>query len=235
MASSCARWTTAASSLSLCTPDRTGTPGDIVLGFDSLGGYLATIAVLRRDRGPLRQPDRARHASRWTAATYHLAINNGPNALHGGLKGFDKVVWHGSAVHATRQASACTSRYTSADGERGIPRHAAGGGHLHPDGPRTSWSIDYLATTDKATPVNLTQHTYFNLAGDGAGDVLDAPGDDRRRPLHADRFDADSHRRAGAGRGHAVRFPHAPRRSAPGSRRTTCSCSTPAATITTSC
>ncbi len=155
--------------VSLRTPDRTGAPGDIVLGYDSLGGYLATTPYFGAIVG--RYANRiARGTFTLDGATYHLAINNAPNALHGGLKGFDKVLWHGTPFRDSSGVGV-HFRYISADGEEGYP------GTLQAEvtytlTDRNQLVIDYLATTDKATPVNLTQHTYFNLAGDGAGDVL---------------------------------------------------------------
>ena len=155
--------------VSLRTPDRAGRLGDIVLGYDSLGGYLASSPYFGALVG--RYANRiARGQFTLDGVTYHLAVNNGPNALHGGLKGFDKVLWHAEP----RQDSSGVGivfRYTSRDGEEGYP------GTLNVQvtytlTDRNELAIDYLATTDKATPVNLTQHSYLNLGGDGSGDVL---------------------------------------------------------------
>jgi aldose 1-epimerase len=101
---------------------------------------------------------------------YTLAANNGRNHLHGGLKGFDKVVWDARSLPATDHEAAVQFRYLSKDGEEGYP------GNLSVTVTYTltddnALRIDYEATTDKATPVNLTNHSYFNLAGEG--DVLD--------------------------------------------------------------
>jgi aldose 1-epimerase len=102
---------------------------------------------------------------------YHLARNNGPNSLHGGLRGFDKIVWSGEPFR-TDSGTGVTLRYTSRDGEEGYP------GTLNVQvrytlTPDDKLVVDYGATTDKATPVNLSQHTYWNLHGAGNGDILD--------------------------------------------------------------
>lgn len=155
--------------VSLRTPDRTGRLDDIVLGFDSLGGYVKSSPYFGALVG--RYANRiARGQFTLDGSAYHLAVNNGVNALHGGLKGFDKVVWHAEASQDSAGVG-LVFRYTSRDGEEGYP------GTLNVEvrytlNDRDELSVDYLATTDKATPVNLTQHSYFNLGGDGSGDVL---------------------------------------------------------------
>jgi aldose 1-epimerase len=153
--------------LSLRTPDRDGRLGDIVLGYDSLDGYLRETPYFGAIIG--RYGNRIA-GGRFTldGRTYALATNNGPNHLHGGVRGFDKVVWAGEPLE-TDSAVGVVFTYTSPDGEEGYP------GTLH---ARVSYTltddarliIEYVATTDQATPVNLTQHAYFNLAG--AGDIL---------------------------------------------------------------
>ena len=155
--------------LSLRTPDRSGALGDIVLGYDSLGGYLASTPYFGALVG--RYANRiAKGTFTLDGATYHLAVNNGVNSLHGGLKGFDKVLWRAEPKQDSSGAG-LVLRYTSKDAEEGYP------GTLNVQvtytlTDRDELAVDYLATTDKATPVNLTQHSYFNLGGDGAGDVL---------------------------------------------------------------
>jgi aldose 1-epimerase len=151
----------------LHVPDRDGKPGDIVLGFDTLEGYLKGHPYFGATVG--------RFANRIAGGKfsldgkdYTLAVNNGPNTLHGGLKGFDKVVWK---VEKTTDSSLSLS-YLSKDGEEGYPGNLT----VHVTFAITkddSLRIDYKATTDKATPLNLTNHSYFNLAGPASGTILD--------------------------------------------------------------
>jgi len=163
---------------SLRVPDRTGRLDDIVLGFDNLEGYLKEHPFFGAIIG--RYGNRiAKGAFTLDGKTYTLATNNAPNHLHGGNNGFDKVPWTGDPV-AGRNAIAFTR--TSPDGEEGYP------GNLR---VRVTYTltdkneliVDYLATTDKPTPVNLTQHSYFNLAGHASGDILG-----HQLLLNADRY-----------------------------------------------
>ncbi len=155
--------------VSLRTPDRNGELGDIVLGYDDLDGYLKSSPYFGALVG--RYANRiAKGRFALDGATYQLATNNGPNALHGGLKGFDKVLWR-SEIRQDSSGVGVGFRYTSQDGEEGYP------GTLSVEvtymlTDRNELAIDYRATTDKATPINLSQHSYFNLGGDGSGEVL---------------------------------------------------------------
>jgi len=166
--------------LSLKVPDRDGHLDDVVLGYDDLDGYLRESPYFGALIG--RYGNRiggARFAL--DGATYALAANNGANHLHGGLRGFDKVVWDAESF-ATDDAVGVRLSRTSPDGEEGYP------GNLSVEVTYTltdanELSFAYRATTDAATPVNLTQHSYFNLAGDGSGDVLG-----HRLTLFADRY-----------------------------------------------
>lgn len=150
----------------LHVPDRDGKLADVVLGFDDLESY--------QTKNPFFGCVAGRVANRIAGGkftldgvTYKLATNNGPNHLHGGLKGFDKVVWTGKTVGT----DGVEFTYVSKDGEEGYP------GTLtttvtYKFNDQNVLSIAYKATTDKATPVNLTQHSYFNLAGHASGDIL---------------------------------------------------------------
>ena len=151
------------------SPDKDGKFADIVLGFDSLPGYLNNTPYFGVVVG--RYGNRiARGKFTLNGKTYTLAINNAPNHLHGGIKGFDKVLWTGETVQSDT-AVGVTLSYVSPDGEEGYP------GTLmakvtYTLNDRNELAIDYQATTDRATPVNLTNHTYWNLRGEGSGDIL---------------------------------------------------------------
>jgi len=155
--------------LSLKTPDRNGVPGDIVLGYDDLAGYLRETPYFGAIIG--RYGNRIANG-RFTldGETHTLAQNNGPNHLHGGMVGFDKVVW-AAEPFAGDTAVGIVFTYTSPDGEEGYPGTlTARVTYTLTDGG--ALIFDYQATTNRPTPVNLTQHSYFNLAGDGSGDIL---------------------------------------------------------------
>lgn len=154
---------------SLRVPDQNGQFDDIVLGYDSLAGYLDVTPYFGAIIG--RYGNRIGGAQfELDGETYELAANNGPNHLHGGERGFDKVVWDAEPFEDARGVGV-VFRYTSPDGEEGYPGTLnATVTYLLTDADELIF--DYEATTDQATPVNLTQHTYFNLAGHAAGDIL---------------------------------------------------------------
>jgi aldose 1-epimerase len=151
------------------TPDKTGKVDDIVLGFDNLDGYLKGHPYFGAITG--RYANRiAKGKFTLEGKDYTLATNNGANHLHGGKVGFDKVVWKAAEVKSDHTAGLELTR-KSPDGEEGYP------GNLdvlvrYTLTDKGELVIDYEATTDKATPINLTNHTYFNLAGIKGGDIL---------------------------------------------------------------
>jgi aldose 1-epimerase len=155
---------------SLKTPDRSGRFDDIVLGYESLSGYLHNSPYFGAIVG--RYGNRiAKGRFTLDGTVYRLAVNNGPNSLHGGIRGFDKVVWNAEQFRNDGKYEGVALEYTSTDMEEGYP------GTLH---ARVTYTltddnrliVDYQATSDKPTPVNLTQHSYWNLAGEGSRDIL---------------------------------------------------------------
>lgn len=164
----------------LLVPDRHGRVVDVVLGYDDLSSYEQDPFYLGASIG--------RYANRIRRGTfvldgkqYHLSVNDGPHHLHGGVRGFGKVVWR---AHPFEDAAAVgvMLQYTSRDGEEGYPgnldvqvTYAISGSNV--------FSVDYRATSDRPTPVNLTHHSYFNLSGEGSGDVLG-----HELTIHADSF-----------------------------------------------
>lgn len=154
----------------LLVPDRDGVSGDIVLGYDSLSSYLAGSPYFGAIVG--RYGNRiARGRFVLDGTTYTLARNNGENHLHGGLKGFDKVVWQAEPYEGEAERGLRLS-YVSEDGEEGYP------GRLsvtvtYALTNEDELRIEYQAETDKPTVVNLTHHSYFNLAGHDSGDILE--------------------------------------------------------------
>jgi aldose 1-epimerase len=151
------------------TPDRMGRHADIALGFDSLAGYLAGSPYFGAIVG--RYANRiARGQFMLDGVTYHLARNNGPNSLHGGALGFDKVLWSGEPFQ-NEGAGGVKLRYDSPDGEEGYPG-AVSVQVTYTLTDADELIVDYDASTTKATPLNLSQHTYWNLHGD-QGNILD--------------------------------------------------------------
>lgn len=154
----------------LHVPDRAGTMADVVLGFKTLEAYEGAHPYFGATIG--RVANRiAKGKFRLNGREYPLAINNGPNHLHGGLRGFDKRVWKAQTVPATGGV-AVKFTYTSADMEEGYPGTVAAT-VVYTLTNANELRFDYTATTDKPTPINLTNHSYFNLAGEGQGTILD--------------------------------------------------------------
>ena len=155
--------------LSLRVPDRKGQLADIVLGHDKAEGYMPNPPFLGAIVG--RYANRIANGTfTLDGKTYTLPKNDGPNTLHGGItRTFDKVLWDGEPL---KGKNGVAFTYLSKDGEEGFP------GNLKVTVSYTLTDsnelvIDYQATTDKATPINVSQHSYFNLKGEGNGDILD--------------------------------------------------------------
>jgi len=150
--------------VSLRVPDRNGKLDDVVLGCDSVEKYVAQTAHFGGIVG--RYANRIAHGSfQLDGQTYSIPKNDGDNALHGGIRGFDKMVWSAKQIKDGVELT-----YVSKDGEQGFPgtltttvSYTLSGNALR---------IEYSATTDKDTVLNLTNHSYFNLAGQGRGDIL---------------------------------------------------------------
>jgi len=164
--------------LSIRVPDRKGTLADVVLGHETSEGYIPNPPFLGAVVG--RYANRIANGKfTLDGKTYSLPQNDGPNTLHGGVKGFDKVTWEGEPL---KGKNAVAFTYLSKDGEEGFP------GNLKVKVTYTLTDsnelvVDYEATTDKATVINLSQHSYFNLAGEGNGDILN-----HEVMINADRF-----------------------------------------------
>jgi aldose 1-epimerase len=166
--------------VSLQVPDRLGKLADVVLGYDNVSGYADGKANLGAIVG--RYGNRIAHGKfELGGASYTLARNNGENHLHGGIQGFNKRLWT-AKDESGGAGPALELNYVSKDGEEGYP------GNLSVRVVYTLTSdnelkIDYSATTDKPTILNLTNHSYFNLAGEGNGDILQ-----HQLMIDADRF-----------------------------------------------
>ncbi|HJS23044.1 MAG TPA: aldose epimerase family protein [Pyrinomonadaceae bacterium] len=166
--------------VSLKVPDRNGKFDDVVLGFNDLDSYLKGHPYFGAIIG--RYGNRiAKGRFTLNGVEYKLAVNNGENHLHGGIKAFDKVVWTGRES-TTKAGPSVVLTYLSKDGEEGYP------GNLNVTVVYTltnnnELKIEYSATTDKDTVTNLTHHSYFNLAGEGNGDILN-----HRVQINATRF-----------------------------------------------
>jgi aldose 1-epimerase len=162
--------------VTLKAPDRNGKVADVVLGFDTLESYFGPNPYFGALIG--RYGNRiAKGKFKLDGKEYTLARNNGENALHGGLKGFDKRVWT-----AREAPDGLELTYVSADGEEGYPG-ALTSTVKYSLSDNNELKIDYAAATDKDTVLNLTNHSYFNLAGEGEGDILS-----HEMTINADRF-----------------------------------------------
>jgi len=165
--------------VSIRVPDRKGKMADIVLGHDTAEGYMPNPPYLGAIVG--RYANRIANGTfTLDGKTYTLAKNDGPNTLHGGTtRTFDKVMWDGEPL---KDKASVAFTYLSKDGEEGFP------GNLkikvtYTLNDANELTVDYEATTDKATPINVSQHSYFNLAGEGNGDILN-----HEIMINADRF-----------------------------------------------
>jgi aldose 1-epimerase len=163
----------------IIVPDKQGVKEDVVLGFDDLQGYL-------QKNNPFMGCLVGRYANRIAKAkfvldgkTYQLAANNNGNSLHGGLKGFDKAIWN-----AQQKGNSLELTYTSKDGEEGYPGNVQVQ-VIYSLTPANELKIEYTATTDKPTPINLTNHSYFNLSAGKDSTILG-----HQIMLNADRYTA---------------------------------------------
>ena len=160
-----------ASLQSLMVPDRHGKTANIVLGYPSLDGYIKKSQYFGATVG--------RYANRIAKGhfvldghPYDVPVNDGPNSLHGGTKGLDKALWTIGDIKHDADASSVTLSYTSPDGDMGYPGKLAVTATYTLDGSNRL-SIDYRARTDRVTIVNLSNHAYWNLSGEGAGSVME--------------------------------------------------------------
>lgn len=150
----------------LVVPGRNG-PADVVLGYDGMEGYLKASNYFGATVG--RYANRiAKGRFTLDGKAYQLAVNDGPNALHGGLKGFDKQLWTISNVSSDKNNASVTLVRTSVDGEEGYPGAMAVSATFTLT-ENDELQVDYRATSDKPTIANITNHSYFNLAGQASG------------------------------------------------------------------
>jgi aldose 1-epimerase len=166
--------------VSLTAPDRGGKYADVVLGMQDLAGYLTPVPYFGAIIG--RYGNRIGNA-RFTldGKVFHLPANDGANTLHGGIKGFDKRVWK-ATPGSSADGETLELTYTSKDGEEGFPGNLSAK-VVYTLTAKNELKIDYTATTDTNTVVNLTNHSYFNLAGPDEGDILQ-----HQVTIAADRF-----------------------------------------------
>jgi len=167
---------------SIIVPDRQGHLADVALGFHRLEDYMNSVdrpyfgAIVGRYGNRI-----AKGKFSLNGTEYKLATNNGENHLHGGIIGFDKVVWDAKPISGEGWSGVEMS-YLAKDKEEGYPGNLSVS-VTYKLNDKNELSVDYHATTDKETPVNLTQHTYFNLKGEGNGDILN-----HELTINADRF-----------------------------------------------
>jgi aldose 1-epimerase len=156
--------------VALKVPDRAGQLADVVLGYDDLAGYANGKSYFGGTIG--RYGNRIAHGTfQLDGVSYHVPLNDGENSLHGGTVGFNKRIWTAKEV-STGGAEALELTYLSKDGEEGYPGNLSVKVIYTLAADRNELRIDYSATTDKDTVLNLTNHSYFNLAGQGEGDIL---------------------------------------------------------------
>ncbi|HTQ59014.1 MAG TPA: aldose epimerase family protein [Candidatus Solibacter sp.] len=156
--------------VSLKVPDRTGEEADVVLGYDTLDGYEQGKSFFGGTIG--RYGNRIAHGEFTLDGTlYHLPKNDGPNSLHGGTTGLNKRIWEG-VDRSTADAQILELRYTCPDGEEGFPGTLKVTVTYTLPTESNELRIDYLATTDKDTVLNLTNHSYYNLSGDPSKQIL---------------------------------------------------------------
>ncbi len=167
--------------VTLKAPDRKGAVADVVLGYDDVQSYEEGRAFFGATVG--RYGNRIAHGKfSLNGATYQLPLNNGQNSLHGGVKGFNKRIWTANET-ASGDGEAVELTYLSKDGEEGYPGNLTTTVRYTALGKENALRIDYEARTDADTIVNLTNHSYFNLAGEGNGDILK-----HEVTLHSDAF-----------------------------------------------
>jgi aldose 1-epimerase len=156
--------------VSLKTPNRNGDLEDIVLGFETIEQYIKESPFFGAVVG--RYGNRiAKGTFNLDGITYNLAINNGPNHLHGGVKAFDKVLWK-AEENPSNEGPSIKFTYISKDGEEGYPGTLSVT-VIYTLTDENEFKISYKATTDKKTVINLSQHTYFNFSGNAQRDILD--------------------------------------------------------------
>lgn len=155
--------------VSLKVPDKAGNFEDVVLGYDDLDSYINNECYFGALIG--RNSNRIENAEfTMNGKVYKIAQNSGKHQLHGGFKGFDRVIWEAEIIEKNGE-EVLSLKYTSKDGEEGFPGEVKVQ-VIYSLGEDNSLGLDYSAVSDKDTVVNLTNHSYFNLAGHASGDIL---------------------------------------------------------------